>query len=55
LIEGFIQNLILKLKIAVECPIPAETPYPPPLDEAMPEKVYNKYVLKIEDPVIAFS
>ena len=35
----------------MECPKPIDLPYPPPLDEAMPEKIYNKFVLKIEDEV----
>jgi hypothetical protein len=35
----------------VECPKEDEFPYPPPLDEAMSEKIYRKYVLKIDDDV----
>ena len=35
----------------VECPKEDEFPYPPPLDEAMAEKIYRKYVLKIDDEV----
>ena len=35
----------------IECPREDEFPYPPPLDEAMSEKIYRKYVLKIEDEV----
>ena len=35
----------------VECPKEDEFPYPPPLDEAMSEKIYRKYVLKIDDEV----
>jgi hypothetical protein len=35
----------------VECPKEEEFPYPPPLDEAMSEKIYRKYILKIDDDV----
>ena len=35
----------------IECPREDEFPYPPPLDEAMPEKIYKKYILKIEDEI----
>jgi hypothetical protein len=33
----------------IECPKPVEEHYPAPLDEAIPLKMYNKYVLKIDD------
>jgi hypothetical protein len=37
--------------IQVECPKPpVETLYPPPLNEAISDQYYNKYILKIPDP-----
>jgi len=40
---------VISKEITIECPIPSEIPYPPPLDEALPEQFYNKYILKIND------
>ena len=31
--------------------MPPELPYPPPLDEALLEQQYKKYILKINDEV----
>lgn len=44
------QECVIKKKIVVECPKQSELPFPPPLQEAMPERMHNKYVLKLEDP-----
>lgn len=47
------KKVIIKInfKMMIECPRIDDFPYPPPLDEAMSEKIYRKYVLKIEDEV----
>lgn len=42
-------EIILPKEILIECPMPIEENYPAPLDEAMPDKMYSKYVLKIDD------
>lgn len=42
-------EIIVTKQIQVECPKLADLPYPAPLAEAMPEKMYNKYVLHIPD------
>lgn len=44
-------EIIIPKEMLVECPKEDEFPYPPPLDEAMSEKIYRKYVLKIDDDV----
>lgn len=43
------EEIIVSKQIKVECPKLADLPYPPPLAEAMPEKMYKKYVLNLPD------
>lgn len=42
-------EILIPKEIMIECPKPVEQHYPAPLDEAMSEQTYNKYVLKIDD------
>lgn len=52
---GILIEYLKNLKIEVECPKPVNLPYPGSLDEAMPENIYNKFILKIPDEVNKFK
>lgn len=44
-------NFCCCFQIAVELPKPVDTPYPPPLAEALPDEMHRKFILKIPDEV----
>ncbi|KAK7011437.1 ciliary-associated calcium-binding coiled-coil protein 1 isoform X1 [Biomphalaria glabrata] len=54
---------IMSCNLTLEVPLPAKTPYPPPLDEALSESVYKDYLVlplssssdKVEDSVTSSS
>ena len=41
--------IVIPKEIEIECPKSVEENIPGPLDEAIPERMYNKYVLKMDD------
>ncbi len=48
------EEIQVNKEILIELPKPLDMPYPPPLNEALPEELYNKYILKLPDVIYSY-